>query len=784
MIRALHLTVLTLSLMAATAEAKEPSLAKSCPNLTKTERAEVLAAEKPGAPGFRENASYARAYCVSLTEAKRRMEIQSRDAIGAETEPGGPPPPPENSVGVISAKVEVGEKATFAGLWYQHQPVYGVVVAFTRDAAATLKKYTNDPLFIPLDRPGPTHAELYETQKHLSQELERLGAHPVSAGSSITTGRVEFDVTGDLTAFHAAVARGEVKLPSYVDIREPAPLKIAVPPLPAAAQNPVKAFPRVKLRSGGMELDILRMGVITLKNGCLRTTGDDETPSYVIVWPNEAALDLVSVKGKVQILNRLSGERVTVDERMIFGGNAGLLGDDSLVIDTSPACPGPYYSMGNFGNYAKIEESQLANRAAELAQEKRLSRAAAMKLAREEVARVKRFQALASELQQRAPESFVSMSVGGGKATIKFSKDPAGEAKRLIPPDLLPFVTAEVGPVPLAVLKAARTKLARQLAAVGLKAALGVEADRGRINLQSEQLPEIGAAARAGKVQIPDFTVVQSNGGFPVGGYSAEGMQAANRAAEAVPDFAELRALVDATLLPGFLVTYKEGEPDRSPTKAQSLDITRYLAQMGYSARDIRALRAQGQDPVVAFVKQNGFSTPENRALLTQEVVIAEIVDVDTKALLGDGKRTTVRLKVVEGLKGDLKPGEEAQMRLISGFDPDGKFQQTYDEPVVIEGLPAGLAKGSRWMFHLSEGAYAHGALLARSQVAAPAGSLRIFGLANTAFPVTGGGFGMIYVEQSPGTLSEIRAKLGPVDRAWDAATKANGAPLMRRKVR
>jgi hypothetical protein len=260
-------------------------------------------------------------------------------------------------------------------------------------------------------------------------------------------------------------------------------------------------------------------------------------------------------------------------------------------------------------------------------------------------------------------------------------------------------------------------------------------------------------------------------------------MQAANRAAEAVPDFAALRALVDATLLPGFLVTYKEGEPDRPPTKAQSLDITRYLAQVGYSARDIRALRAQRQDPVVAFVKQNGFSTPENRALLAQEVVIAEIVDVDTKALLGDGKRTTVRLKVVEGLKGDLKPGEDAQVRLISGFDPDGTFQQANDEPIAIEGLPGSLAKGSRWMLHLSEGAYAHGALLARGQAPAPTGSLRMFGLANTAFPVTGDGFGMIYVQESPGKLSEIRAKLAPVDRAWDAATKANGAPLMRRKV-
>jgi hypothetical protein len=86
----------------------------------------------------------------------------------------------------------------------------------------------------------------------------------------------------------------------------------------------------------------------------------------------------------------------------------------------------------------------------------------------------------------------------GGKATIKFSKNPAGEAKRLVPPELLPFVTAEAGPAPLAVRNAVRAKLTGQLAAAGLKAALGVEAEQGRLNLQSEQLPEIGAASRAG----------------------------------------------------------------------------------------------------------------------------------------------------------------------------------------------------------------------------------------------------------------------------------------------
>jgi hypothetical protein len=86
-------------------------------------------------------------------------------------------------------------------------------------------------------------------------------------------------------------------------------------------------------------------------------------------------------------------------------------------------------------------------------------------------------------------------------------------------------------------------------------------------------------------------------------------------------------------------------------------------------------------------------------------------------------------------------------------------------------------------MFHISEGAYAHAARLARGQAAARTDSVRMFGLAYTAFPVMGDKFGMIYIQESPGELSEMKAKLAPVDRAWDAATKANGALLMRRKV-
>ena len=223
MLSAILAGVTALTLTAANDPPDKP-LAEACPNLSAAERTEIEAVKSGKGPfpeksPFPELAWYARDNCVTIAEAQRRMEIQNRDAIGAETEPGGPPPPPPNSVGSLSQRLEANEAATFAGLWIQHQPDYRVVVAFTRDAASTLAKYTNDPLFKPVDRPGASQAELRATQDRILEALHRFDARPSVGMSDIITGTVEISVTGDLSRFRRAVARGEVDLPAYVRIR-------------------------------------------------------------------------------------------------------------------------------------------------------------------------------------------------------------------------------------------------------------------------------------------------------------------------------------------------------------------------------------------------------------------------------------------------------------------------------------------------------------------------------------------------------------------------------------
>lgn len=191
----------------------EKPLAETCPNLT-PEDIEGIENYKGQ---FSENALYARAYCVNVEEAERRMEIQLRGSIGPREEPGPRPQgPPDADPGSLQVLLREQEPDTFAGLWIQHQPTYGVAVAFTRDAAATLAKYTSDPIYMPVERPGPTIIELRATQGRIVNDLIRLGFAWHGAGSNETTGTVEVELSQEAAPIRAAVARGELDLPDYV----------------------------------------------------------------------------------------------------------------------------------------------------------------------------------------------------------------------------------------------------------------------------------------------------------------------------------------------------------------------------------------------------------------------------------------------------------------------------------------------------------------------------------------------------------------------------------------
>lgn len=136
----------------------------------------------------------------------------------------------------------------------------------------------------------------------------------------------------------------------------------------------------------------------------------------------------------------------------------------------------------------------------------------------------------------------------------------------------------------------------------------------------------------------------------------------------------------------------------------------RDLVSLGFTADDLRALHAEGQFPAQPEDQQAAPPTAAARAQVAQEAVVLEVIDVRPE-LLGDGFRSTARLRVKEGLKGDLQPDDLVEVRLLSGLGSDGKFHQNGGEPVVVPGLPASLMAGSRWFMLLSEGVRAEQAL-------------------------------------------------------------------------
>ena len=669
-----------------------------------------------------------------------------------------PPPPPSHfdGIGALQQQLEQKEAEIFAGLWVAKNQ-RDIVVAFTRDAAATLAKYTKDPKYKPLDRPGPSALELQRTQDRLMKALERLGARPVMAGVNIMDATVEIEVVGDMTAARAAIASGELKVPPYARITEPKPLAFPDPPAPPAGYvSPVKAFPRIAYRDGGIELAILRFGETVLEDGCLKMKGDRR--NVTIVWPNEARLDLSH--GDVRIFHRMSGVTIRPGEKIILGGNSTALESDKDVIDASPACPGPYVLVTNFRPAAPFEAEMLERSIKERAAREKISEAQARRLIETEKAREARLRAVADRLKAERPDLFGEVQLFEGKARLLLAGDlPPG----FVPDDLASYVEVQRVPYPAAELDRVRDRVLYLIEALGLQgASAGSDIEFGRVTLNvGGNILAVAEAAQAGRLVIPDDVQIMTDGAGPAGHFSEWNMEAAWKALESATDFADIQALVAATDIPFY------GEAPRKPSAAGAREMARYLVMLGFTADEIRALRAQSIDPVIDWEAQNGRATLENRAVLAEQVVVGEVTAVDTRALLNDGARSTVRFKVVETLKGDAQPGQDVAIRLESGFNADGTFAQTNGDPMLLPGLPRALKPGDRYVLFLSSGQYAN---MARHAGGKPVPGMTMLRQEMT-YILPDGRLARTYSEAAPAaTLDELKARVAKVQAKFEAA--------------
>jgi hypothetical protein len=781
---------LLLGVLAASAPAQqaEVPLSKACPKLTPRE----IAAIENYKGEFAENALYARAYCVSVQEAERRMEIQNRGAMGPKTEPGRLPPPPANDIGAINAALQAKEADTFAGLWIQHQPEYRVVAAFTRNAAATLAKYTKDPLFKPLDRPGPTLAELRATQDRLVKEFSERGFRWSSAGAQENHGIVEITLAQEAAPIRAAAARGEFSLPPWVVLIEPKPLPIPAPPPPRAGDDRVKSFPQLAFRTDMYMRTAVGVqdvpATLRLVGGCLvlETANDTRTA----LWQASDALDLSDFV-QVSVIDRVSGIRVAAGDAVILEGLQP--GEEKVPkeIVGVEGCPGPYRVVRGFQPRAKWDkqrrEGAIASRVPQFG-----SRAAATADYQADQARLPALSAWRERILADEIDTVAAIWIDEENGTAHLFHTSAGRREQLVSAALLPFVTAQEVPVGHRTLEAARASLERQLSEAGIPAEIQIDALEGSVRVSAADPRTLSAAAVAGRIVFPEIARVAFNGASPL----SEGRERMSRDQEAMwlrleaaPDFAEIRKLVEATELPVIEPapppspgSAHDEEPRQSkrryarPSRAASLQTSHFLVAYGQSAKEIAALKARGFDPVDALDAMNGRATPITTALLARQVVVAELVDVDTRDAAKDGYRSTARWRVVETLKGSARPGDVLQVRMISGEEADGKIAQSNEEPVVLPGLPGSLEKGRRWLLHVNDALYAHQAFVHGGTGAARGGG-PFYVQTLAPAPIVGGKAKGPFFGQKPFSLEELRRALAPLQAAMADGGLAGDRP-------
>lgn len=756
---------------------EEKPLSETCPNLTGEEIDRIENYEGQ----FSENAHYARAFCVSVEEAERRMEIQLRGSTGPRTEPGPPPPAaaPDESIGNLQMVLREKEADTFAGLWIQHEPTYGVAVAFTRDAAATLAKYTSDPLFIPIERPGPTLIELRATQDRLVEDLSRLGVNWFGAGSNEMTGKVEIRLGQSADPIREAAARGEIDLPDYVVFEEPDPFPVAAPPVPPDDTR-VRSFPQFAFRTDGMMRTLVGVpdvpARLELRDGCLWLEPEGEEPK-IAIWEQSEALDLTDPK-RVAVMNRFTGAKVYAGSDVVLMGlQPGEVTPPTDTVGTD-GCPGPYRVVRGIMPREvwdrQRQQAALSDRERELG-----SRAAAEADYASDMARLTELRAWRSEMLKERGDVVAAIWIDENQATAHVFHTGAAALDALAPAALRPFVTGQVVPQGAHALNAAREDIAAQLAAAGLEAQISISEIEGYVGVRPADVRAISDAAVAGKIDFPPLVRLTIDNQSAVHRQDIpirRDPEAIWYPLEAHPDFSAVRALVEQTPI-------MRPEPPRpgetesrwvasTPSRAGSLQQTHFLVAYGQALERIEDLRRAGYDPIEALEAMNGRATVEKRAVLATDIVIAEPIGIDIFDNGPDGFTSSVRWRVTETLSGRLLPGAEIRQRLASGErlieTGERVYGQAMDEPVLLPGLPNSLETGSRWVLHLNDALYRH-----MSYVQGGEGAARTDGRWFVSIPWMPpsrideqGMVRPVSLYPEPIALHELRERLAPIARA------------------
>lgn len=172
----------------------------------------AVAQDRPASPGRdRYLQHYAESFGVTVEEAERRQHHRW-------------------AVVELDRRLKAGEPGTYAGLAKEHSPAYRVVVRFTGDAEATLRRYTSDPLFVAATAPLSLVA-LHREHESAMLTMRASGIRYASQ-PDVRTGTIRV-IVEDPAALELLRAAGAVALsPRVVIVQAAGPF----PPLPPSVR--------------------------------------------------------------------------------------------------------------------------------------------------------------------------------------------------------------------------------------------------------------------------------------------------------------------------------------------------------------------------------------------------------------------------------------------------------------------------------------------------------------------------------------------------------------------
>jgi len=683
------------------------ALQKQCPDM---DEATLIGILKPLSPNRPDYDYYARSHCVSHEEAKRRMALQAEWTTGETAQ----------ETRELITSIEKNESATFAGQWIQHSPTYAIAVAFTKDSKKTLARYTDNPIFVPVDMPGADKNTVERNQYRIMAMLENIDIPFSSANRDYKTGLFVVQLSVDKEDYiRELAAKGEIDLPDWVQFKTPPPLPHPIPK-PMIESERLKAFPQYRHRR---EFDMQTQvgvpdtaGTLRIIEGCLAF--ETESATHNILWQKYHAPDLTDTE-RVGVISRYKGETVFEGEEILISGlqpgiKAQVNGNNNnpenwakVADDTKGACPPPYVMAEGFTSAKKLKKAKQDARLKEYMDTFKMSRTEALKEVQKKDIKTAQISDLIDNLQETRRD-IIAGTMGFQRDAFSAVYAGFGNENNL-PPRMTIFVKGD--------LDKASIVPSHLLDSIALQSVPRSLADGDKdIAFLKEKLgnsAELRFNWHDGSIWIGNVTDLKplSNLKMSMGKDWPERYRLSlNRSASNYIYFGptSISGRYNMQKHPSYeaILDYAE---TKFPNK-RYLEIDNAILHLfGYGLTDlaeIERLEARGFGPLTAELNYQSDSRKIKQAIFSEAIVTAEPIKIETYDPQDDSYRSTVTFRVKERIKGPLQSGRTFKLRMRSGEDDKGNHIKVDGETFLLPGFGNSFAEHKDWLLFISNRAY------------------------------------------------------------------------------